>query len=142
MRLIAATLVSFVLAAPALGQGDQSGPKTAKGTPMPTLDDVRSVSPALARYTQGSLLSDVWKRPGLSPRDRSIVTLATLIARNQTAEMPYYLIPSPDEENPSLANPASSTLEPPGPLRPGRFRSLRLGMRLDVKAYSTPPPTV
>src|SRR5689334_17682476 len=39
------------------------------------------------------------------------------------------LIPSPDEENPSLANPASSTLEPPGPLRPGRFRSLRLGMR-------------
>ena len=58
---------------------------------MPTLDDVRSVSPALARYTQGSLLGDVWKRPGLSPRDRSIVTLATLIARNQTAEMPYYL---------------------------------------------------
>ena len=65
MRLIAATLVSFALAAPALGQGDQSGPKTAKGTPMLTLDDVRSVSPALARYTQGSLLGDVWKRPGL-----------------------------------------------------------------------------
>jgi hypothetical protein len=38
------------------------------------------------------------------------------------------LIPIPDEENPSLANPASSTLEPPGPLRPGRFRSLRLGI--------------
>jgi len=38
-------------------------------------------------------------------------------------------IPSPDEENPSLANPASSTLEPPGLLRSGRFRSLRLGMR-------------
>jgi len=37
MRLIAATLVSFALAAPALGQGGQSGPKTAKGTPMPTL---------------------------------------------------------------------------------------------------------
>src|SRR3954467_5269526 len=91
MRLIAATLVSFALAAPAIGQGDQSGPKTAKGTPMLTLDDVRSVSPALARYTQGSLLGDVWKRPGLSPRDRSIVTLAALIARNQTAEMPYYL---------------------------------------------------
>src|SRR4051812_1723230 len=91
MRLIAATLVSFALAAPAMGQGDQSGPKTAKGTPMLTLDDVRSVSPALARYTQGPLLGDVWKRPGLSPRDRSIVTLAALIARNQTAEMPYYL---------------------------------------------------
>jgi 4-carboxymuconolactone decarboxylase len=33
----------------------------------------------------------VWKRPGLNPRDRSIVTLAALIARNQTVEMPYYL---------------------------------------------------
>jgi hypothetical protein len=31
------------------------------------------------------------KRPDLSPRDRSIVTLAALIARNQTVQMPYYL---------------------------------------------------
>jgi 4-carboxymuconolactone decarboxylase len=34
---------------------------------------------------------DLWKRPGLSVRDRSIVTLAALIARDQTIEMPYYL---------------------------------------------------
>src|SRR5205085_2924184 len=33
----------------------------------------------------------VWKRPGLAPRDRSIVTLAALIARNQTIEMSYHL---------------------------------------------------
>ena len=32
-----------------------------------------------------------WKRPDLSPHDRSIVTLAALIARNQTGQMPYYL---------------------------------------------------
>ena len=32
-----------------------------------------------------------WKRAGLSARDRSIVTLAALIARSQTTEMPYYL---------------------------------------------------
>jgi 4-carboxymuconolactone decarboxylase len=37
------------------------------------------------------LLGDVWKRPGLAPRDHSIVTLAALIARNQTIEIPYYL---------------------------------------------------
>jgi 4-carboxymuconolactone decarboxylase len=36
------------------------------------------------------LLGNVWKRPGLAPRDRSIVTLAALIARNQTIEMPYH----------------------------------------------------
>src|SRR3954463_6995527 len=54
-------------------------------------DDVRSVAPALEKYTQGRLLGEVWKRPGLSQRDRSIVTLAVLVARNQTVEMPYYV---------------------------------------------------
>lgn len=32
----------------------------------------------------------MWKRPGLAPRDRSIVTLAVLITRNQTIDMPFY----------------------------------------------------
>jgi 4-carboxymuconolactone decarboxylase len=49
------------------------------------------VAPALEKYRQQTVLSDVWKRPGLSARDRSMVTLAALIARNQTIEMPYYL---------------------------------------------------
>ena len=53
-------------------------------------EDVRSVAPALDKYTQDRLLGDVWKRPGLNPRDRSIVTLAALIARDQTIEMPYH----------------------------------------------------
>jgi 4-carboxymuconolactone decarboxylase len=48
------------------------------------------VAPALEKYTQG-LLTELWKRPELTPRDRSIVTLAALIARNQTIEMPAYL---------------------------------------------------
>lgn len=52
-------------------------------------DDVRSVAPALEQYTSGSLLNGVWKSPGLSPRDRSVVTVAALIARMQTIEMPY-----------------------------------------------------
>jgi 4-carboxymuconolactone decarboxylase len=46
------------------------------------------VAPALERYAQGPL-AELWKRPGLAPRDRSIVTVAALIARNQTIEMPY-----------------------------------------------------
>jgi 4-carboxymuconolactone decarboxylase len=49
------------------------------------------VAPALEKYAQERLLGDVWRRPGLAPRDRSIVTLAALIARNQTIEMPDYL---------------------------------------------------
>ena len=51
---------------------------------------MRSVAPALESYTQGALLGDLWKRPDLSPRDRSIVTVAALIARNQMIEMPYH----------------------------------------------------
>jgi 4-carboxymuconolactone decarboxylase len=58
--------------------------------PTLTYDDVRKVAPALEAYTQNRLLGDVWKRPGLAPRDRSIVTLAALIARCQTVEMPYH----------------------------------------------------
>lgn len=55
-----------------------------------TQDDVRAVSPALDRYAQDRLAGDLWKRPGLSTRDRSIVTVAVLIARNQPVEMSYY----------------------------------------------------
>ncbi len=57
---------------------------------MQTQNDSRMVAPALEKYTEGPL-AQLWKRPGLTPRDRSIVTVAALIARNQTIEMPYYL---------------------------------------------------
>jgi alkylhydroperoxidase/carboxymuconolactone decarboxylase family protein YurZ len=49
--------------------------------PVLTHEDVRQVAPPLAAYTQNRLLRDLWKRPGLAPRDRSIVTLVALIAR-------------------------------------------------------------
>ena len=49
------------------------------------------VAPALDKYTQDRLFGDVWKRPGLSPRDRSVVTLAALIGRNQTIALADHL---------------------------------------------------
>lgn len=57
---------------------------------MESFDSIRTVAPALEKYTRDALMDDVWKRPGLMPRDRSLVTIATLIARNQAAELPYY----------------------------------------------------
>ena len=54
-------------------------------------EDVRAVSPALERYNQNRLLGEVWKRPGLSTRDRGLITVAALVARNQTAEMAFYM---------------------------------------------------
>lgn len=55
-----------------------------------TFEDVQSVSPALRKYTEADLLQELWQRPQLSPRDRSIVTVSVLIARNQTIEMPFH----------------------------------------------------
>ena len=57
---------------------------------MQTFNDVRLVAPALEKYGRDTLLGDVWRRPGLDARDRSIVTVAALITRNQTIEMPTY----------------------------------------------------
>ena len=53
--------------------------------------EIGAVAPALDKYAQERLLGEVWKRPGLNARDRSIVTVTALIARNQTIELPYYL---------------------------------------------------
>ncbi|UWU71985.1 carboxymuconolactone decarboxylase family protein [Bradyrhizobium sp. NC92] len=54
-------------------------------------EDIRAVAPGLEAYAQKFVIGDLWKRPGLSPRDRSIVTIAALIARDQTIELPRYL---------------------------------------------------
>jgi len=51
--------------------------------------NISMVAPALEKYARGPV-AELWKRPGLTPRDRSIVTVAALIARNQTIEMPHY----------------------------------------------------
>jgi len=44
------------------------------------------IAPALADYTDRVLFGDVWERPGLSPRDRSLITVATLVALYRTAD--------------------------------------------------------
>ena len=52
--------------------------------------DVQAVSPTLAHYTQSAIVDGIWKRPELSARDRSIVTVATFIARIQMIGMQHY----------------------------------------------------
>lgn len=43
------------------------------------------IAPALADYTDTVLFGDVWKRPGLSQRDRSLITVAALAAMTHIA---------------------------------------------------------
>lgn len=53
-------------------------------------EQVKRVAPALERYTQERLYGEVWRRPGLAKRDRSLVTVAALIARGQAPALTYY----------------------------------------------------
>jgi 4-carboxymuconolactone decarboxylase len=50
-----------------------------------------AVAPALAEYTDTVLFGDLWERPDLSPRDRSLITVATLVALYRTNELPFHL---------------------------------------------------
>ena len=45
------------------------------------------VSPKLADLTADVLFGDVWERPGLSKRDRSLITVAALIALYRTDQL-------------------------------------------------------
>ena len=90
MKRLAAPLASLCLIASASAQAQQpNAPVSTEHTIMQ--NDLRRVAPALEKYAEGTLQGEVWKRPGLSTRDRSIVTVAALVARNQTIELPLYL---------------------------------------------------
>jgi 4-carboxymuconolactone decarboxylase len=50
-----------------------------------------AVAPGVVQYTTDSLFRDLWLRPALAPRDRSLVTVSALIASGQVAQVTYHL---------------------------------------------------
>jgi len=48
-------------------------------------------APALVGFTDDTLFGQVWTRPELSPRDRSLVTVACLVAGGNTAQLVNHL---------------------------------------------------
>jgi|SRR5208283_636339 len=48
-------------------------------------------APKLVELTDNVLFGDVWERPELSKRDRSLVTVATLIALNRPDQLRFHL---------------------------------------------------
>ncbi|MFF7337317.1 carboxymuconolactone decarboxylase family protein [Streptomyces sp. NPDC008163] len=52
---------------------------------------IGDVTPKLADLTDQVLFGDVWERPGLSPRDRSLVTVAALIALYRSDQLGFHL---------------------------------------------------
>jgi 4-carboxymuconolactone decarboxylase len=85
MKLFAATLAALSLAASAQAEERQT-PAQKVAPPI-----VHEITPALGAYTDGVLFGDVWKRTELAPRDRSLVTIAALVAGGHTAQMTGHL---------------------------------------------------
>ncbi len=49
------------------------------------------IAPRLTEITDDVLFADIWRRPGLSPRDRSLITVAALVALYRENELPFHL---------------------------------------------------
>ena len=49
------------------------------------------IAPHLAEITDKVLFGDVWANPALSPRDRSLATITSLISLFRTNELPFHL---------------------------------------------------
>jgi 4-carboxymuconolactone decarboxylase len=61
--------------------------------PLPSARDrLGAVAPKLVDLTEKVLFGDVWERPGLSKRDRSLITVATLVALNRTEQLKGHLV--------------------------------------------------
>ena len=75
MKARLAALTVLALSATPSARADQAG------------TDLRAVAPALQHYSAAVLEGDLWKRPELSPRDRSVATVSALIAMGRTGTL-------------------------------------------------------
>ena len=71
------------LRAPAAGNAKQ---------PRPSQAAIGDFDPKLAELTDKVLYGDIWERPELSKRDRSLVTVAALIALNRPDQLRAHLV--------------------------------------------------
>jgi 4-carboxymuconolactone decarboxylase len=54
-------------------------------------EEVRPVVPKLIELTESVVYGDVWERPGLSKRDRSLITVAALVALYRSDQLRGHL---------------------------------------------------
>lgn len=59
--------------------------------PKPMRAPWGDIAPHLTEITDRVLFDDVWQRPSLSARDRSLVTVAALIAGYRQNELPFHM---------------------------------------------------
>jgi 4-carboxymuconolactone decarboxylase len=61
-----------------------------KKEPSPLRRSLGEVAPKLVDLTEDVLFGDVWERPQLSKRDRSLLTCAALVALGKTEQMDFH----------------------------------------------------
>lgn len=62
-----------------------------KAPPSARRDRIKAFVPALVDYTNDVVYGDLWERKGLSKRDRSLVTVAALIATYRPEQLETHL---------------------------------------------------
>jgi 4-carboxymuconolactone decarboxylase len=59
--------------------------------PNPARERVRSIVPKMIELSEQVIYGDIWERPGLSKRDRSLIVVATLIATYRPEQLKGHL---------------------------------------------------
>jgi 4-carboxymuconolactone decarboxylase len=58
---------------------------------LPIRDQLGDIAPKLVELTEQVVFGDIWERPELSKRDRSLITVAALVALNRTEQLRGHL---------------------------------------------------
>jgi 4-carboxymuconolactone decarboxylase len=53
--------------------------------------DLEALAPEFVKLTRDLLFGDIWERPGLSPRDKSLITVTCLVALNRIEQVDFHL---------------------------------------------------
>ena len=77
--------------AQAASTADQRGVPSDSGQASRAQQLMGDIAPKLAQLTDSVLFGDIWARPGLSRRDRSLVTVSALIAMNRPDQLRSHL---------------------------------------------------
>lgn len=63
----------------------------AKAPPSAQRDRIKAEFPALVDYTNDIIYGDLWERPALSKRDRSLITVAALVASHRPMQLKTHI---------------------------------------------------
>jgi len=94
-QLIAAGLVSGLLMTTAYVRAESSAKPASGGTapkqPSRAQQLMGGIAPKMADLTDNVLYADIWERPQLSKRDRSLITVSALVAMNRPDQLRSHL---------------------------------------------------